>query len=283
VTSLMLLCGAGVGAGLLLVAWGLRPVARAPRTPTRPIGRPSDLAARLLKAAGGGLVAGLLTRWPVGVLGGVLFGYFASDLFGSRSHRNAETEQTQAIASWTEMLRDTMAAASGLEQAIATTAPIAPAAIRPQIQTMVARLRRERLATGLAELADSLANPVADLVVSALTLAANGEAQDLGELLGSLSAAARDGATMRLRIDASRARTRTSVRIITAVTVAMAGLLVVLNRVYLQPFDSATGQCVLLAVFACFGGALWWLVQMSRYVAPERFLVGTEPGADPWS
>ena len=107
-------------------------------------------------------------------------------------------------------LRDTMAAASGLEQAITTTAPIAPAAFRSEIQAMVARLRRERLATALAELADSLANPVADLVV-ALTLAANGEAQDLGELLGSLSAAARDGATMRLRIDASRARTRTSV------------------------------------------------------------------------
>jgi tight adherence protein B len=238
--------------------------------------------ARLGKAAIGGLVAGLLTRWPVGVLGGFLFGYFASDLFGGRLHRNAETEQTEAIASWTEMLRDTMAAASGLEQAITTTAPIAPVAIRPQIQTLVARLRRERLSTGLAELAEGLANPVADLVVSALTLAANGEAQDLGELLGSLSGAARDGATMRLRIDASRARTRTSVRIITGVTVAMAGLLVLLNRTYLQPFDSATGQCVLLLVFACFGGALWWLVQMSRYVAPERFLVASGPEEEPW-
>ena len=53
-------------------------------------------------------------------------------------------------------------------------------------------------------------------------------------------------------------------KIITAVTVAMAGSLVLLNRVYLQPFDSATGQCVLLLVFACFGGAVvGWLVQMS--------------------
>ena len=282
-TALMLLCGAGGGAGLLLVIWGCQARVRPSNRPRRAGRPPSDVVARLAKATAGGLVAGGLTRWPVGVLGGFLFGYFASDLFGGRPHRNAETEQTQAIASWTEMLRDTMAAASGLEQAIATTAPIAPVAIRPQIQALVARLRRERLATGLAELAEALANPVADLVVSALTLAANGEAQDLGELLGSLSAAARDGATMRLRIDASRARTRTSVRIITAVTVAMAGLLVLLNRTYLQPFDSATGQCVLLLVFACFAGALWWLVQMSRYVAPERFLVGSDDGDSPWS
>jgi hypothetical protein len=88
---------------------------------------------------------------------------------------------------------------------------------------------------------------------------------------------------MRLRIDASRARTRTSVRIITGVTAAMAGLLVLLNRSYLQPFDSATGQCVLLLVLACFGGALWWLLQMGRFVAPERFLGPVDRSTTPWS
>jgi hypothetical protein len=171
------------------------------------------LPKRLLKALAGAVFAGLLTRWPVAIIGGAVLGFFSSDLFGGRAQRSAETEQTQAIASWTEMLRDTMAAASGLEQAIVTTTPIAPAPIRPQVQALVAKLRREPLAPALAEFAEALANPTADLVVAALTLAANGEAQDLGELLGSLAGAARDGASMRLRIDASRARTRTSVRV----------------------------------------------------------------------
>jgi Flp pilus assembly protein TadB len=122
------------------------------------------------------------------------------------------------------------------------------------------------------QLAEDLADPTMDLVVSALCLAASGEAQDLAELLGSLAGAARDSATMRLKIDASRARVRTSVRIITSVTVLMALLLVLLNRTYLKPFDSAAGQGVLLVVFGCFGAALWWLASMSRYAAPERFL-----------
>jgi hypothetical protein len=65
---------------------------------------------------------------------------------------------------------------------------------------------------------------------------------------------------------------RTSVRIITGVTLTMALLLVLLNRTYLRPFDSAVGQSVLLLVFACFGTALWWLASMSRYAEPERFL-----------
>ena len=110
---------------------------------------------------------------------------------------------------------------------------------------------------------------------------ASGEAQDLAELLSSLAGAARDNATMRLKVDASRARTRTSVRIISAVTLLMALLLVLFNRGYLRPFDSAAGQGVLLIVLGCFGAALWWLASMSRYVSPERFLTNRPEEATP--
>jgi Flp pilus assembly protein TadB len=286
VSLLPLVLGACIGAGLALVVWGLRPHERrdAPFRRARPIAPHfTDLPARLVRAMALALAIGLLTRWPVAVLGGAALGFFARDLFAWRGKHSVETDRTAAIASWTEMLRDTMAAAAGLEQAIVTTAPLAPATIRPQIHALISRLERERPAPALAQLADDLADPTADLVVSALTLAASGEAQDLSDLLGSLAGAARDNATMRLKIEASRARTRTSVRIITAVTVCMALLLVVLNRGYLSPFDSAAGQGVLLVVIACFGGGLWWLASMARYVAPERFLVGRRDEESSWS
>ena len=50
---------------------------------------------------------------------------------------------------------------------------------------------------------------------------------------------------MRLRIEASRARTRTSVKVITVFTVLFAVGLVVFNRDYLEPYDSVVGQLVL--------------------------------------
>ena len=283
---LPLLLGTGIGAGLALVVWGLRtrPPPEDPPRPTRSIGpRFADLPARLARAGVAGLIIGLLTRWPVGVIGGAALGFFASDLLAGRGQRSAEVDRSAAIASWTEMLRDTMAAAAGLEQAIVTTAPLAPAPIRPQIRALIVRLERQRLAPALSQLADDLADPTADLVVSALTLAASGEAQDLSDLLGSLAGAARDNATMRLKMEAWRARTRTSVRIITTVTVCMALLLVVLNRSYLSPFDTAAGQAVLLAVVACFAGGLWWLASMARYAAPERFVIGQRAEESSWS
>ena len=195
---LPLLLGTGIGAGLALVVWGLRtrPPPEDPPRPTRRIGpRFADLPARLARAGVAGLIIGLLTRWPVGVIGGAALGFFASDLLAGRGQRSAEVDRSAAIASWTEMLRDTMAAAAGLEQAIVTTAPLAPAPIRPQIRALIVRLERQRLAPALSQLADDLADPTADLVVSALTLAASGEAQDLSDLLGSLAGAARDTST----------------------------------------------------------------------------------------
>jgi Flp pilus assembly protein TadB len=290
VIAIPLLLGTGLGAGILLIIASATaqatPSAGAPgRALTQVLAeRFPHVGARSAGAAFGALLAALLTRWPVGVVAGLAIGFFARDLFTSRAQQRHQTDRTEAIASWTEMLRDTMAAAAGLEQAIITTAPLVPQPIRPEIAALVTRLQRERLGPALAAFGDDLADPTADLVVSALTLAASGEAQELGELLASLAAAARDSATMRLRVDATRARTRTSVRIITAVTVGMALLLVVLNRTYLAPFNSATGQMVLLAVFACFGGAFVWLASMARYIAPERFLARPTGHMDaPWS
>jgi hypothetical protein len=151
-------------------------------------------------------------------------------------------------------------------------------AIRAEVAAMVARIDDVGLAGALTELAGALGDPTADLIVTALVLAANGQAQDLGELLGALAVTARDEATMRLRVDAARARTRTAVRVILAVTGAMAAALVVFNRAYLAPYRTAGGQAVLVVVFAAFGTAGWWLTAMARYQSPERFLTGQPSG-----
>ena len=159
--------------------------------------------------------------------------------------RAANVDRSAAVAAWAEMLRDTLAASSGLEEAIAATAPLAAPAFGPPSSILVAQLGRVRLADALASFAEELGDPTADLVVSALILAARGEAQSLVDLLGSLADAARDDADMRLRVDANRARIRTSVKVIAAVTIAMVRPLVLFNASYLRPFALAGGQLVL--------------------------------------
>ncbi len=204
------------------------------------------------------------TGWVVAGVLGAAFGWAAPRLMGGGKRRQADIELTEAIASWAEMLRDTLAGAAGIEGAIAASAQAAPEAIRNPVRNLAARLDRHSLADALALFAEEVNHPTADLVVAALTLSANKAARRLGDLLGSLALAARADATMRLRVDAGRARTRTSVRVVVGATATMALGLLILNRGYLQPYGSAVGQLMLAVVGLCFGFAFWWMERMSR-------------------
>jgi Flp pilus assembly protein TadB len=130
----------------------------------------------------------------------------------------------------------------------------------------------QRLAPSLRQLSDELADPTADLVISALRLAATQQARNVSDLLGSLAAAARELASMRMRIEASRARTHASVRIIVGTTCGFAVVLVVLNRDYVAAYDSLGGQLVLLAIGALFTVGFAGLARIAAVTPPARFL-----------
>lgn len=277
-TALAAVCGAGVGLGVLLVVAGTRG-ASVPG-PSFGLGLPQleRLSLRLALAVGAGAVVAAATRWPVASLAAVALGVVAPALFASRSAGPSAVARSEAVATWTEMLRDTMAGAAGIEGAIAASAQAAPAPIRAEVAVLAERLQRQRLVPALRAFADDLADPTADLVVAALVLASDRQAGRLGELLGSLARSARDDAIMRLRVEAGRARTRTAVRVMVGATVAMALGLGLVNRGYLAPYDSALGQLVLLGVTGCFAVAFWWLARLARASAPERFLAGVGDG-----
>lgn len=272
-TPLVAVLAAGFAAGCCLVASGWNKAIPTP-TENRSLSRSrrTDVRRRLVLAAALGLSVAMITRWPVAALALGAFGWFTPDLFGSKAAREQATAKTEGIASWTEMLRDTISGAHGLEEAVMTTSTVAPAAIRREVTDLAVRLERQPLEIALRSFANDLAHPTGDLVVASLTLAASGAVGDLGELLGTLAVSARDEAGMRLRVDAARARLRTAVRVIAGCTAATALGLVVLNRPYLKVYEGAVGQLVLGCVAGLWGTSLWWLSRMGDYLAPERFL-----------
>ncbi|GAA4850072.1 type II secretion system F family protein [Saccharopolyspora rosea] len=274
-------CGLGVALGGLLLVLAFR--GHAPATPSRWRDQLRQLrdrvsARRAVISLAGGLLVALVTGW---VSGGVLTAaavWALPRVLGRDSEQARRVARIEAVAAWTEMLRDTLSAAAGLEQAIQTTVDTAPTAIRDEVHELSMRIERgDKLPDALAGLADDLSDPTADLVVSALVLASQHQARQLAELLGELAIEAREQVSMRLRVEAGRARTRTSVRVIVATTLIFAAGLVVLNRGYLAPYDGAFGQIMLLAVGALFAVAFAWLARIARMSEPERFL--TRPTA----
>jgi tight adherence protein B len=274
VTALAGLLGAGTGLGLVLVIVGWRSSESRPRRMPNALSRlrRDRLALRIGAAAIAAVLVGAVTGWPIGALLAALAAFSLPRMLGGAKDRARQVARTEAIAGWAEMLRDTLSAAAGLEQAIVATAPVSPVPIRGEVTSLAESLQRDRLVPALRHFAAELADPTGDLVVAALVLAAGHEAKRLSELLGSLAGAARDQAAMQLRIEAGRARIRTSTRVVIGVTVVFAAGLVLLNRSYLSPFGTPQGQAVLAVIGLLFGGAFWWLARMGRPAPPERFL-----------
>jgi Flp pilus assembly protein TadB len=236
------------------------------------------VARRIGATAGAFVVVGLITRWPVGALLAGIGAWALPGLWRPDADTQAGTDRLEAIAVWTEMLRDTLSAAAGLEQAVLATAAIAPEAISEPVAALAAGIRDGHpLEAALRQFAEEVDDPTADLVVTALVLASTRQARDLTGLLSTLAQAARDQVVLRLRVTAGRARVRASVRIVLLVTLAMVTGLVVLNRGYLTPYDTPAGQLVLLAVGGLFALAFGWLGRIAAIPSPPRVLEVTPP------
>lgn len=271
--------GVGTGIGLLLILRGLlgptvsAVPSRRTRLPGWLVGRGRRDLRRVAVALAVGLLVGMVTRWPVAALLAAAATWVLPGLIGPDREHKQRLARIEAVATWTESLRDTLGAAAGLEQAITVTAPMAPMPIRDEVTRLAARLRRgERLASALRVFAVEVDDVTGDLVVTSLVMAAERNARHIGELLTSLATAAREQASLRMRVMAARARIRTSSRVITTVTLIMAAGLFLLNHRYLTPYNSPVGQLVLVCVGGFFTFGFAWLSRISRIDEPERVL-----------
>ena len=92
-----------------------------------------------------GVVIWVSTGWPVGSAVAFMFGAAAPSLIGAKARRAVQMARLEALSEWTEMLRSVLASAAGVEEAIRTTAAVAPGPIRPEVQRLALLLERERL------------------------------------------------------------------------------------------------------------------------------------------
>jgi tight adherence protein B len=280
VTFAAVLGGALIGLGLFVavVATAGEPsrlVLDGPR-PILPGWLSDKLALRLSLAVAAAVVVWVVTGWPAcGLIAG-LAAAAGPSLVGATARRQAAVARIEAIAGWAEQLRDVMAAADGIQSAILTTAPLAPEPIRRDVMRLADRLvQQERLSVSLRRFADDVAHPLTDMIVTSLLIASERQGR-LADLLGEVAASARATATMRLRVEAARARTYVTTRLIIGVTIAIATWLVAVRRDYLAPFDTLGGQAMLVVIGAVFAVSGVLMQRMARPDEPARLLAGAD-------
>lgn len=285
-------CAAATGSGLGMIALtALRPKTKHSRDCV-PIGtsgpdgtpgrkpRPSRSMplVRLLICAGTGVGLLLITSWPVLLPIGSAAAWFLPELLRSDGGSAAKIAKVESIATFAEMMRDTLNAAAGLGQAISAAARCATGPIAPEARRLAAAIEdRAPIDQALRSFGDELADPAGDLVVLALTYAARNSASDLAGLLSDLADAARAEAAMRVRIGVARARTRTAVRMITGVTLGLGAVLYAFDESFLAPYSTALGQLGLLAISILFAIGFGWLARLSCPTEQPRLLRSEPP------
>ena len=272
-----ILAGAVLGGGVFLLVVAIRGVTARPAS-----ARASKLERALRDVAGVrgavALVLGALTllatRWVVAGIGVALLALGWRSLGGASGERRA-IARLEGLASWTESLRDTIAGAVGLEQAIPSSQRAAAPSLQEPLARLVDRLHtRMPMPDALRRFADDLDDPGADLIIAALIINSRLRGPGLRDLLGGLSTSVREELDMRRKINADRRSTRRSVQIVVLVAVAVALLLGVFNHSYVSVYDQPLGQIVLVVVAGFYAAGFFWLRKLARFDAPERLLAG---------
>lgn len=281
VTVLAGVGGASVVAGLILAVVGIRgtPV-RSARPPTTSAHRWWERTCqsvggrgRWLASAGvTGLLVLMVTGWPVaalGIAGGVVW---VPSLVGQHGSERV-IDRLDALAEWTRRVADILVSgAGGLEQAITMSARTCPPAIAAEVAALAARLRPRGLEPALRAFAEDLADPMADRVIAALLLRARAGGRGLADVLDGLATSIAAEVVARRQVEADRAKPRTNIRSIIAITaLVLAGLLVFAHD-YLAPFGTAAGQLVLAVIVAVFAASLWWMHRLTKPVSRGRIL-----------
>jgi Flp pilus assembly protein TadB len=272
---LVIAIGGVVGAAVFLAVVALYGLP--PRRPGSGPSRLDRLRRDLISPRGGiAIVVGILvlvaTRWVVAGVGVGLLAYSWRSLSGAGSERVA-IARLEGLATWTESLRDTIAGAVGLEQAIPSSTRIAAPAIREPLLNLVDRLHtRMPMPDALRLFASDLDDPSADLIIAALIINSRLRGPGLRDLLGALSRSVREELDMRRKVTAERRSTRRSVQIVVLVSVGMAIGLAFIDRAFLAPYSSPFGQLVLAGIACLYGLGIAWLRRLARFESPQRML-----------
>jgi Flp pilus assembly protein TadB len=273
--------GALVGCGVFLLVVALRGLP--PRLPgSRSKGLEQHFRELISTRGAVALIAGILalmaTRWVVAGIGVALLVLGWRSLGGAASERRAMAK-LEGLATWTESLRDTIAGAVGLEQAIPASLRVAAPSLLVPLERLVGRMHtRVPMPDALRMFADDLDDPGADLIIAALIINSRLRGPGLRDLLGALSASVREELDMRRKVNAERRSTRRSAQIVVGVSVALALGLGVFNHGYVQIYDSAAGQLVLIVIVALYAAGFVWIRKLASFDVPERLLSG--PPAD---
>lgn len=185
-----------------------------------------------------------------------------------------QVEKLEALEEWARSLSGKLTAGQSLRSALIRSLRSAPAPIEREVELLVSRLWDNSTSTEdvLRLFAEDINDSTGDVVVTNLILAASGRGQvGLSVALEALAETVAADVRARRQIAADQAKPRTTARTVTAITLAVLGVLS-LTGTYIAPYGTPVGQIVLGLLLSAYVATLMWLRRMAVLPPLPRFL-----------
>jgi len=266
----------GLGGVMGLVA-GLRraPISTAaparPRVLTRLARVPRRILISGVLAVAAGVLVALLSGWVIAMVVFPLAAVGLPVVLGASDEAHT-IERLEGLAEWARNLSGVITVGVGLEGALVATLRTAPDVIRPEVATLVSRIRsRWNTGEALRAFADEFNDSTGDLVAATLILAAQKRADGLAQILSGLAESVAAEVAARRHLEADRSKPRQTARIVTLITVVCLVGMATTGQ-YLEPYRSPVGQIVLSVLLALYVGGLVVMRRMARVKPLPRLL-----------
>lgn len=224
-----------------------------------------------------GIVAGVVVQLALGWvavsgLAGVV-GLLGPYAYYVRRHDRRRRAVQDALVEAIEQLRDAIRTGLSVQESLAGLARTGPSALRQDFATLSRDMRLLGFESALRITRDRLADPVFDVVASALVINDRLGGQLVSQVLDRLADATRAQLRIEHEVRAYQARTVLSARIVAAAPlVALIGLRAT-NPRYLSIFDSAIGQIVLIGCAAGVALGYMAMLYLTRLPVQKRVVV----------
>jgi Flp pilus assembly protein TadB len=263
--------------GVMGLVLGLRrvPVSAAapakPRKLVRLVRLPRRVLIAVVIATAVGVLVALLSGWAIAIVVFPLAAVGLPVLLGA-SDESRTIERLEGLAEWTRNLSGVITVGVGLEGALVATLRTTPDVIRPEVASLVGRIRsRWNTGEALRAFADEFNDATGDLVAATLILAAQKRADGLSQILSGRAESVAAEVAARRQLEADRSKPRQTARIVTLITVVCLVGMAATGQ-YLEPYRSPVGQVILSVLLGLYVTGLVVMRRMARVKPLPRLL-----------
>jgi Flp pilus assembly protein TadB len=253
---LLTLAGLLVSCGLVAAVAAVRGVSiLSTGSPSVRRSRRQRITSLHLGALATGVLALLITGWPVAALAAAGAFVFIPQVLGGGKASKQMIATSEALADWTRRLADLISsgAAGSTRDALRRSLNSAPEPIAPAVTNLVTRMGPQGVEPALRQFAREVDDPAADKIVMVLILRERNGGPGLAEVLTTLAADLDDRSRMVREVEAERAKPRANMRTIVVVTLVLVVGMTLFARTFLSGYSTPLGQVALLVDVAISG------------------------------